>query len=86
MPRTRSGKEHDPVKREEERKRAEQMRQYLHEAHLRHVAKETEEKAKEQKKKVLTHLKSAVTKKQKVGSIKLRKLNGGRKTRRHRRA
>lgn len=86
MPRTRSGKEHDPVKREEERMRAEQMRQYLHEAHLRRVAQETEEEAKKQKKKMLSHLKSAVTKKQKVGSIKLRKLNGGRKTRRHHRA
>jgi hypothetical protein len=42
MPRTRSGKEHDPVKREEERKHEEQIRQLAREARLRRIAQETE--------------------------------------------
>lgn len=81
MPKTRSGKEHDPVKRAEEEERRQRMRELMQESKLRRIEAET----KENKKKLMTRLKTAVTKKQKVGSIKLRKINGGKKTRRHRR-
>jgi hypothetical protein len=81
MPRTRSGKEHDPVKAAEAAKRRLAELERVKQSKLRMVERE----AKAAHKKVMSHLKSAVTKKQKVGSIKMKKVNGGKKTRRGRR-
>lgn len=77
MPRTRSGKEHDPVKAEEDRRQAEERAEFMREVR----GKAAQRKQEAAKKKMLAHFKMAVTKKHKVGSIKLGKKTGG-KTRR----
>lgn len=81
MPRTRSGKEHDPVKAEEDRQRAKELKEMYKEIDLGLK----EKKAKADKKKMLAHFKMAVTKKHTVGSIKLKKAKGGKTRRRNRR-
>lgn len=78
MPRTRSGKEHDPVKAAEDRQRAKEVKEMYKEIDLGLK----EKKAKTAKKSMLSDLKRAFTTKRTVGSIKLKKAKGG-KTRRH---